>query len=144
MKEAGLYDAGVAGPREEGLRVTMTLAVKNLPRRSDQYRHRQGLLFIAGRLWLDSGGARLYDWDGDGSVPLCDSEACTAMRAVLPPPGEYLGGALLQVFVREGAIGPELYGAYWVRFFELDDSGVHQWGACVGVRPVPPEHDYIR
>ncbi len=118
--------------------------MKNLQRQSDQYLHYQGPLFIGGRLWLDSGGARLHDWDSDDSVPLCDSEACTAMRAVLPPSGEYLGGTLLQVFVREGTTGPELYGRYWIQFFELDERGLHQWGAHVGVRPVPPEHDYVR
>lgn len=124
--------------------MTMTLAVRSLPRQSDQFRHYQGPLFVAGRLWLDSDGACLYGWDSDRSVPLCDPEACNAIRAVLPPPGEYLGGALLQVFVREGANGPELHGAYWVQFFELDERNIHRWGLLVGVRPVPPEHDYFR
>ena len=41
--------------------MTMTLAVKRLPRRPEDYQHYRGPLAIAGRLWLDADGARLYE-----------------------------------------------------------------------------------
>jgi hypothetical protein len=125
--------------------VTMTWGVEDLPQRSDHYRFYRGPIHLAGQLWLDAEGARLYDWSGAMSAPLCDPEACAAMRAVLPSPGEYLGDALLQVFVRETASGPELYDAYWVTFFDHGREWERiRWGATVQVRPVPPEHDSLR
>jgi hypothetical protein len=124
--------------------LSLTLAVKNLPSKPEHFRRCLGPLFIAGWLWLDADGARLYDWDSDASVPLCDPEAWSAIRSAIPAPADYLTGALLQVFVREGASGPELHTAYWVQFFEPSESGKDRWGICVNVRPVPPEHDYIR
>ena len=125
--------------------MSMTLAVKNLPKQNGGYQHFRGPVFIAGWLWLDADGAKLFDWESGGSVPLCDTEACVAMRACLPPPGEYLGGALLQVWVRESSSGPELYDAHWVDFFDPGgEFGVVRWGMRVFVRPVPPQYDSSR
>ncbi|HEY1189120.1 MAG TPA: hypothetical protein VGE74_15810 [Gemmata sp.] len=75
------------------------------------------------------------------SAPLADPEACAAVRAALPPPGEYLGGALMQVWVRDG---PELHGAYWVLLGDLEEAPASEWGPRVPVRPVPSEYDYVR
>lgn len=64
--------------------MTITLAVKNL---SDHICH-PGPFFVAGRLWLDAVGARLYDLDEECSVALADPEACAVVRAVLPAPSQ--------------------------------------------------------
>jgi hypothetical protein len=120
--------------------LTVTLSVKHMPAQVGQH----GPVFVAGRLWLDAAGARLFEWDDDRSVPLTDAEACEAVRAALPPPGEYLGGALLQAWVRAGPGGPELHGVYWLVLGVLEGKPPSKWGPRVAVRPVPPEYDGAR
>lgn len=116
--------------------MTVTLAVKHLSAQVG----RGGPVFVAGRLWVDAAGARLFDWDGDDSVPLADPEAFAVLRAALTPPGEYLGGSLLQAWVRAGPHGPELYDAYWLALGDMEG----EWGPRLIVRPVPPEYDFAR
>ena len=99
--------------------------------------------FLGGRLWIDASEARLFDHDRDDLfLPLADPEAVAAVRAVLPPPHEYLGAALMQCFVRLGPNGPELYGAYWIAL--QGNAENWHWETNVEIRPVPPEHDYSR
>ncbi|VTR97804.1 hypothetical protein [Tuwongella immobilis] len=100
-----------------------------------------GPLFVAGRLWLDADGARLFDWDSDACVPLADPVACEAVRAALPPGGEYLGGALMQAWL--GA-GPQLHTAYWILLGDIQHEPASRWGPRVAVRPVPPQFDFAR
>ncbi|OWK40518.1 hypothetical protein FRUB_05437 [Fimbriiglobus ruber] len=73
-------------------------------------------------------------------MPLVDTEACAAVRATLPPPGEYLGGAVMQVWVRDGAGGPELHDVYWVQLGE-ENEPMSRWGPQIFVRPVPSQYD---
>lgn len=120
--------------------MSITLSVRHLPGQIG----RDGPVFVAGRLWLDHTGARLFDWDGDDAVPLADPEACAAVRAALPPPSEYSGGALMQAWVRDGPGGPELHGAYWVLLGDLQNAPASEWGPRVEVRPVPPQFDSAR
>lgn len=99
--------------------------------------------YVGGRLWIDAAEARLYDHDRDDlSLPFIDPEAVAAVRAVLPPPHEYLGGALMQCFVRLGPSGPELYGVYWIAL--RGNAEYWNWETSVEIRPVPPEHEYRR
>ncbi len=120
--------------------MTLTLSVKHLT----AFPRDAGPLFVTGILWLDAAGATLYDEDGAQVVPLADPEACAALRATLPPPGEYLGGALLQGWVREGPDGPELHGIYWVLLGDFQRAPPSRWGPEVPVRPVPREYDDSR
>ena len=80
------------GAAERGLSLTITFRVRHLSTQVG----RAGPLFVVGRLRLDAEGASLHEWEGEESVPLADPVACAAERAALPPPGEYLGGALLR------------------------------------------------
>jgi hypothetical protein len=120
--------------------MSVTLSVKHLAAQLDQ----PGPVYVAGRLWLEAEGARLFDWDSDLSAGVADPQACAAVRAALPPPGEYLGGALLQAWVRGGPSGPELYGVYWVVLGDLENERPAQWGPKVEVRPIPPQYDTAR
>lgn len=124
--------------------MTTTFGVKHLPASPEAFKRCSGPLFVTGRLLLDCTGAWLYDLDGNDSVPVCDDLACGAIRATIPPPGDYIGGVLLQGFVRSGQSGAELYGIYWIKFVERDPFGGLEWGELVQIRPVPPEEDAYR
>jgi hypothetical protein len=122
--------------------MTLTLAVCNLPNRPELFQYYKKPLHVSGNLLLDSSGARLYDWNNEVSVLLADPEACAAIRAALPPPGEYLGGAILHAWVREGPDGAELHTVYRVILGDLQRE-LSVGGTELVVRPVPPEHQYI-
>ena len=121
--------------------MTLTLAVGNLPNETEQFQYWSSRpLHVAGNLWLDANGARLYDWNDEVSVLLADPEACAAIRAALPPLGEYLGGALLHCWVRKGPEGAELHSVYWILLGDLQHEPPSKWGPEISVRPTPPEY----
>jgi hypothetical protein len=121
--------------------LSITLSVKSLPSGIELHPRLHRRIFIAGLLLLDAEGVRLYDWDTDQSVPLCDPEAYAAIRAAVPS-GQYLGGMLLHVFVRSGKTGPELHSVYWAQFYEPEETPTKRWGVRIQVRPEPPEHAF--
>ncbi len=100
-------------------------------------------LVLGGRLMVDADGARLFDWLSDENVVIADADACRALREALPPVGEYLGGAILQAWVRAGAQGPQVCEVYWV-LLGVDGGSPTRWGPRVPIRPVPPEYQYER
>jgi hypothetical protein len=124
--------------------MTITFGVKHLRSCPEAFKRRSGSIFVSGRLLHDCTGAWLYDLDSNDSVPICDDLACGAIRTSIHPPGDYIGGVLLQCFVRSGQRGAELHGIYWIKFVERDQSGNLEWGAVVPIRPVPPEEDAFR
>jgi hypothetical protein len=90
---------------------------------------------LYGRLRLDASGARLFDNETpDLSVPLTDAAALAAIRAVLPPAGEYDGEVYLDAFVRDGAGGVELYRVDCVRLDTPEDKPPREWGPRIEVR----------
>jgi hypothetical protein len=129
------------GSKDRRLPVSLTLSVKMLPARPEENPWYREPVYLAGWLLLDDLGAWLHDWEVDRSVPLCDPETMTAMRGVLPP-GDFLGAALLQAWVRAGSSGLELHTAYWVQFFDPGNgAGPDRWGPEVSVRPVPDQYE---
>jgi hypothetical protein len=120
--------------------LSITLSVKHTAAHAD----RAGPVFVSGRLLLDATGAKLFDWDDDFSLLVADDEACDAVRATLSQPGEYLGGALMQTWVRTGADGPELHTVYWLVLGDLERDPPSKWGPQINVRAIPPEYDYVR
>lgn len=127
--------------------MSISYSVRNILDPGFWHRPRQGaadkLLYVAARLWLDADGARLYDHDADQSVAqsiiLADPEACAALRAALPEPGDYLGDVLILAHLGLKRDVLELHTAYWIVLGELTkkDTVWHQ-GQEIAVRPAPP------
>lgn len=120
--------------------MSVTLSVDNLFARIQ----RDGPIFVSGLLLLDEDHTALHDPDTDRSVLILDASATEAVRLALGPTNGYLGGALMQAWVRPGSTGPELHTVYWVVLGNLESDPPSRWGPRVSVRPVPPEFDYRR
>jgi hypothetical protein len=122
--------------------MTITLTVKDLTNWNIQANE---VFLVSGILWLDAAEAKLYNWEDDQSIPIRDSEACSILRASHLSK-EYLGGVLLQAWVRNNNNGLELYSVYWVISCDRDNDprAASIWGEKIVVRPIPDEYHYFR
>ena len=130
--------------------MSISYSVRSLLNPATRPRLRRGttgdvVLYAAGRLWLDADGACLYDHDAPQSsqlLPLADPEACAALRAALPEPGDYLGDVLLLAHLGHGISGLVLHTVYWIVLGELtQDNTVWRSALQVAIRPAPPGYE---
>jgi hypothetical protein len=124
--------------------LTITLSVSTFINREKLKVKTNGVFFLSGLLWLDDDGARLYNWEDDQSIILNDPEAYLILRSHLS--NEYLGGALLQAWVKDGNEGLEIYNVYWFASCEPNHNpcAPSKLGEKIIIRPVPEQYQYCR
>jgi hypothetical protein len=97
--------------------VTIVLSASNFINRKNLNVKTNDVFLLSGLLWLDADGARLY-----------------------------LGGALLQAWIKDGNEGLEIYNVYWLTSCEPNHNpcAPSKLGAKITIRPVPEHYQYCR
>ncbi|WP_103668401.1 hypothetical protein [Pseudanabaena sp. BC1403] len=124
--------------------MTIVLSVSNFINREKLKVKTNDVFLLSGLLWLDDDGARLYNWEDDQSIILNDPEACSILRSHFSY--EYLGGVILQAWVKDGNEGLEIYNVYWFASCEPNHNpcAPSKLGAKIIIRPVPEQYQYCR
>jgi hypothetical protein len=124
--------------------VTVVLSVSNFISRKNLNVKTNDVFLLSGLLWLDADEARLYNWEDDQSITLNDPEACSILRSHFSD--EYLGGVILQAWVKDGNEGLEIYNVYWLSSSEPNHNpcAPSKLGGKITIRPVPEQYQDFR
>ena len=124
--------------------MTIVLSASNFINRKNLNVKTNDVFLLSGLLWLDADEARLYNWEDDQSITLNDPEACSILRSHLS--NEYLGGTLLQAWIKDGNEGLEIYNVYWLSSCEPNHNpcAPSTLGGKITIRPVPEQYQDFR